>query len=143
MPLPPGLSPEEVAELFYKYLMENNREAWLETLCAWHRQRADMRGSKADLYWTTGRRYVDQHGYTYRRYKPGLFERAKLLKQMAEAIASGRDPRRPQIKHSVPTKKIWYQRYTREGKKTGQPLPIVLIKDPDSGGEWRVDFATI
>ncbi|MFX1563604.1 MAG: hypothetical protein ACFFDP_09905 [Promethearchaeota archaeon] len=140
MPLKPGMKPVEVAELFYKHLMENNREAWLETFTAWHRDHADVGGSSPQLYWTAGRKHVDQLGYSYKLYKPSIFEKARLMAKAAEEMSRGHDPRRPQSKHQ---EKIFFQRYTRTGEKTGYPLPIVLVRDPDSADEWRVDFATV
>jgi hypothetical protein len=137
MPLKPGLKPEEVATRFYQAIMDNDYPAFLECFTKWHQEREKGRPK---LYWGVGRKLVDEKGYTYRIHKPGFLERARLMARAADMIAEGRDPRRPQPKGQ---KKIFFQRYLRTGEKTGYPMPIILVKDPDTNGEWRVELATI
>jgi len=41
------------------------------------------------------------------------------------------------------TWKFWFQRYLPDGSKSGSPVPITIVRDEESGGEWRVDVATV
>ncbi len=111
----PSLSSAEVAELFYKYLAEGNKEEWLKTFTAYHQRTADSYGSSPDLYW----RAYQKIKCTYRR--------------LPEKEETADDKRH----------RHWFQRYKADGSKTGMPLPITIVSDKDSDGEWRVDVATI
>ncbi len=111
---PNDISPQEVAERFYKLLSEGNKEEWLKTFTAHHQSMADRYGSSPDMYW----RAYERVKYTY-RYIPGRDE-----------IGDNRC-------------RFWFQRIKPDGSETGMPLPITVIRDQDSGGEWRVDVATI
>lgn len=111
----PELSSAEVAERFYKYLVEGNKEKWLKTFTAYHQRTASSYGSSPDLYW----RAYQKFKCTYRH-----------LPEKEETASDKRH-------------RHWFQRYKADGSKTGMPLPITIIRDEDSDGEWRVDVATI
>lgn len=115
----PGMSPEEVATLHYNLLMEDNRDEWLKTMRKFHQERADSYGSSPHFYWKTGRKYVDELGYSY------------AFKHKDE-------------KQSTDKKvKLFFHRLNKEGKKQGAgPVPIHVVKDKDDSDEWRVDVAT-
>lgn len=115
----PGMSPEEIATLHYELLMENNREEWLKTFKKHHREQADRYGSSPDLYWRTGRKYVDELGYSYK---------FKIL-----------DERYSTEDH----KKIFFHRLNKDGEPQGSgQVPIHIIKDKEDNYEWRVDVAS-
>ncbi|MFX1319567.1 MAG: hypothetical protein ACFE9D_11325 [Promethearchaeota archaeon] len=114
-----GILPLEVAKLFYKYLVEKDKSKWLLTFRKYHQDNADRYGSSPDLYWRASQKMQEKFGYTY---------------------------------HHVPEKdtqldenrwKFFFQRINSEGKKSGMPAPITIIKDEDLEGEWRVDVATV
>ena len=109
-----GISPAEVAQLFYKHMSEDNKEEWLATFTAYHQRTAKSYGSSPDLYW----RAYQKIKCTY-RYIPEKDE-----------IGDKRC-------------RFWFQRHKADGSETGMPLPINIMRDEDSKGEWRVDIATI
>ena len=114
-----GMGPEEIATLHYKFLMENNRKEWLKTFRKYHQNQADKYGSSPDFYWRTGRKYVDELGYTY-EFK-------------------NKDEKQSDDKHV----KLFFYRYNKEGEVQGAgPVPIHVVKDEDEGNEWRIDVAT-
>ena len=115
----PGMSPVEIATLHYELLMENDRDEWLKTFRKHHRDQADRYGSSPDLYWRTGRKYVDKLGYSYK---------FKLVDE----------------KYSTDDhKKIFFHRLSKEGKPQGSgQVPIHIRKDEDDDDEWRVDVAS-
>lgn len=61
----PGMSPQEIAQLFYKLIEKQDRDAWLKTFSKWHQERADRYGSSPDLYWRAAMRMQEKYGYTY------------------------------------------------------------------------------
>ncbi len=111
-----GLSSAEVADLFYKHLAEGNKEEWLKTFTAYHQRTAKSYGSSPDLYW----RAYSKIKCTYVRL-----------------------PDKAETEYSETRNRQWYQRYKADGTETGMPLPISLVRDEESDGEWRVDVATI
>ena len=113
----PGMSPKEIATLFYDLLMANDETEWLKTMKIYHQNQAGRYGSSPNLYWKTGRKYVDELGYQY-KFKN------KVDDQSSE-------------KHI----KYFFHRLNREGGKQGSgQVPIHVIIDED--GEWRVDVAS-
>jgi hypothetical protein len=110
----PGTPPEEVAQLFYKHMAEGNKEEWLATFTNYHQRTAKSYGSSPDLYW----RAYQKIKCTY-RYLPEKDERSEN------------------------SCRFWFQRIKADGTETGMPLPIRIMRDEESGGEWRVDVATI
>ena len=115
----PGMSAKEIAELHYELMMDNNRKEWLKTFTKHHQDHADRYGSSPDLYWRTGRKYVDELGYSY-KFKNKV-ERQSTEKRI----------------------KFFFHRLNKEGKPQGSgQVPIHVIKDKDSGDEWRVDIAS-
>lgn len=115
----PDMSPEEIATLYYKLLMENNRKEWLKTFRKHHRDQADRYGSSPDFYWKTGRKYVDELGYWY-EFKH-------------------KDESQSDDKHV----KLFFWRYNKDGEVQGAgPVPIHIVKDKEDNNEWRVDIAT-
>ena len=111
------MSAKEIATLHYELLMENNRNEWLKTFRKYHREIADRYGSSPDLYWRTGRKYVDELGYSY------TFK--NVDKEAEERV------------------RFYFHRLNREGKPQGSgQVPINLIKDKDDQDEWRVDVAS-
>ncbi|MHA1628919.1 MAG: hypothetical protein ACTSXO_01785 [Candidatus Heimdallarchaeota archaeon] len=115
----PGMSPEEIATLHYELLIENNREEWLKTFRKRHREQADKYGSSPDLYWRTGRKYVDELGYSYK------------FKNKVENQSSDKRI------------KFFFYRLNKEGKPQGSgQVPIHVVKDEEDNDEWRVDVAS-
>ncbi len=114
-----GITPEDVAELFYKLLVEGKYDEWLKTFRAYHQQQAESHGSSPDLYWRAGQKMQEKYGYTYHR------------------VAS------KDQKISETHWKFWFQRKKRDGEKSGSPAPIHIVRDEESNGEWRVDIATV
>lgn len=113
------MSPEEIATLHYELLMENNREEWLKTFRKRHREQADKYGSSPDLYWRTGRKYVDELGYSYK------------FKNKVENQSSDKRI------------KFFFYRLNKEGKPQGSgQVPIHVVKDEEDNDEWRVDVAS-
>ncbi len=115
----PGISPQDIAQLFYKLIEKGDRDEWLKTFTMWHQERADRYGSSPDLYWRAAMRTQEKYGYKY-VYLP------KKDQQVSDTHW-----------------KIWFQRVNRDGKNSGMPLPIHIRRDEDAGGEWRVDTATV
>ncbi|MGC9781519.1 MAG: hypothetical protein HZR80_19930 [Candidatus Heimdallarchaeota archaeon] len=113
----PGMSAVEIATLHYELIMENNYDEWLKTFRKFHQERADRYGSSPQLYWKTGRKYIDKLEYSYK---------FKLVEE----------------KYSTDDhKKIFFHRLNKEGKKQGSgQVPIHIVIDED--GEWRVDVAS-
>ncbi|NVM03886.1 MAG: hypothetical protein HWN67_16260 [Candidatus Helarchaeota archaeon] len=113
----PGLSPKQIAILHYKLLMENNQEEWIKTLKKELRINAKDPSSSPGFWWLTGRRCVTKHKYSYT------------------------------FRHEETTKenyvKFFFNRLDKDGKPamTGQ-VPIHVIKDEESDGEWRIDTAS-
>ena len=107
------MSAEEIATLHYELLLEGNKEEWAKTIKTSIRHRVDDRGASPFYWWTTGRRYKEQYGYSYT---------FKL-----------KDERQSSEKHI----KLFFHRLNKEGNKQGQ-VPIHLIKDEEDNGEWRV-----
>ena len=62
----PGMTAKEIATLHYELIMANDYDEWLKTFRVFHQERAKSYGSSPDLYWRTGRRYIDELGYTYK-----------------------------------------------------------------------------
>ena len=114
-----GSAPEEVAELFYKYLVEKNKEKWLLTFRKYHQDQAERYGSSPDLYWRAGQKMQEKYGYTYKRVP----EKDTQLDENRW--------------------KFFFQRYKPDGTKSASPAPITIVRDEDSDGEWRVDVATV
>lgn len=115
----PGLSGKEVAILFYKFLMENNRKEWLTTMRKFHQERADRYGSSPDFYWKTGRKYVDELGYSY--------EFKNIVEDQSDDDHI----------------KMFFHRYNKDGEPQGSgQVPIHVRKDEDDNNEWRVDVAS-
>jgi hypothetical protein len=115
----PGMSPEEIATLHYELIMDNDKEEWLNTFTKFHRERADRYGSSPDLYWRTGRKYIDKLGYSYK------FKEKVDFQSKENHI------------------KFFFFRLNKEGKKQGSgQVPIHVIKDKDDNDEWRVDIAS-
>ena len=114
-----GIKPDEVAELFYKLLVEGKYDQWLKTFRKYHREQAERHGSSPDLYWRAGRKMQDKYGYTYHR-----------VKEKDQKISDTHW-------------KLWFQRKKPDGLKSGSPAPIHIVRDKESGGEWRVDIATV
>ena len=115
----PGKSPEEIATLHYELIMDNDKDEWLKTFTEFHQERADRYGSSPDLYWRTGRKYIDELGYSY-KFKE------KVDRQSTEDHI-----------------KYFFFRLNKEGKKQGSgQVPIHVIKDKDNENEWRVDIAS-
>jgi hypothetical protein len=115
----PGMSAKEIATLHYDLLMENNKEEWLKTFRKYHQERADKYGSSPMLYWKTGRKYVDELGYSYK---------------FKEKVDSQSDD-----DHI----KFFFHRLNKEGKPQGSgQVPIHIVKDEDDNNEWRVDIAS-
>jgi hypothetical protein len=114
-----GIAPEEVAELFYKYLVEKNKEKWLLTFRKYHQERAERYGSSPDLYWRAGQKMQEKYGYTYKRVP----EKDTQLDETRW--------------------KFFFQRYKPDGTKSASPAPITIVLDEDFDGEWRVDVATV
>jgi hypothetical protein len=113
------MRPVEVAELFYKYLVEQDKEKWLLTFRKYHQEQADRYGSSPDLYWRAGQKMQRDYGYTYKRVP----EKDKQLNENSW--------------------KFFFQRYKPNGEKSASPAPITIIRDKDLDGEWRVDVATV
>ena len=115
----PGMSPEEIATLHYELIMENDRDEWLKTFTEFHQERADRYGSSPDLYWRTGRKYIDELGYSYK---------------FKEKVEDQSDD--DHIKY-------FFFRLNKEGKEQGSgQVPIHVVKDKDNNDEWRVDIAS-
>lgn len=114
-----GIAPVEVAELFYKYLVEQDKEKWLLTFRKYHQDQAERYGSSPDLYWRAGQKMQQKFGYTYKR--------------VPEKDTQLDDNRW----------KFFFQRYKPDGSKSASPAPITIIRDEDLNGEWRVDVATV
>ncbi|MEA2071696.1 MAG: hypothetical protein U9O98_10465 [Asgard group archaeon] len=114
-----GMSAKEIATLHYQLAMNNEYDEWLKTLEKFHRDRAESRGSKPQLYWKTARRYVDELGYSYK------------FKEKVD--------RQSDDDHI----KFFFHRLSKEGKAqgTGQ-VPIHVVKDEDENNEWRVDITS-
>ncbi|MHA1220927.1 MAG: hypothetical protein ACTSQB_04270 [Candidatus Heimdallarchaeota archaeon] len=113
----PGMSAKEIAELHYELIMENDREEWLKTFKKHHQDQADRYGSSPDLYWRTGRKYIDELGYSYK------------YKNIVEDQSND--------KHI----KYFFFRLSKEGKPQGSgQVPIHVVIDDD--GEWRIDIAS-
>ena len=106
--------PKAVAELHYKMLEENNFDGWVATLTQEKQQAANVSGSSPYYWWTTGRRYVDQHGYRYKFHH--------------------------EDKTGDPNRKKYFFSRLKDGKPSGMPVPIHVIKDVD--GTWKVDQAS-
>lgn len=114
-----GHPPFKVAELFYEYLMEDNKEKWLLTFRKHHQDQAERYGSSPDLYWRAGRKMQKDFGYVYKR-----------VKEKDQQLDENRW-------------KFWFQRYKPDGSKSASPAPITIVRDEDLEGEWRVDVATV
>lgn len=115
----PGMSAKQIAKLHYKLIMENKRDEWLKTFRKYHRERADKYGSSPDLYWRTGRKYIDELGYSY-KFKE------KVDRQSSDERI-----------------KFFFHRLNKEGKPQGSgQVPIILVKDEEDNDEWRVDVAS-
>ena len=115
----PGMSPEEIAALHYNLLMKDNRDEWLKTMTKFHQGQADRYGSSPDFYWKTGRKYVDELGYSYK------------FKLKDERQSSDNKI------------KFFFHRLNKDGKKQGSgQVPIHVKKDIDDNDEWRVDVAS-
>ncbi len=119
MTVKPGMSPQEIAQLFYKLIEKQDRDAWLKTFSKFHQGRADQYGSSPDLYWRAAQKMQTKYGYVY-HYLP------EKDQQINDEYW-----------------KIWFQRVNRDGEQSGSPLPIHIRRDKDSGGEFRVDTATV
>ncbi|MFX0133469.1 MAG: hypothetical protein ACFFDN_07495 [Candidatus Hodarchaeota archaeon] len=113
----PGLSPKQIAILHYKLLMENNQEEWIKTLKKDLRVNAKDSASSPGFWWLTGRRCVTKHGYSY------TFRHEEIKQENYI--------------------KFFFNRLDKDGKPamTGQ-VPIHVIKDEKSDGEWRIDTAS-
>ena len=103
-----------VAIRHYKALMENDYETWRETLVDYIKEKADVKGSSAYFWWTTGRKYVEKYGVYYTFYRE----------------ASVDDPNR---------RKFFFKRKNPDGTDRGMPVPIVLVKEND---QWKVESAS-
>ena len=114
-----GIAPVKVAELFYKYLVEKDKEKWLLTFRKYHQDRSEQYGSSPDLYWRAGQKMQRDYEYSYKRVP----EKDTQL-----------DEKRW---------KFFFQRYKPDGKKSASPAPITIVQDEDLDGEWRVDVATV
>ena len=114
-----GMSAKEIAELHYELIMDNNYKEWLKTFRKYHREQASKYGSSPDLYWRTGRKYIDELGYSYK------FKNKVEKQSSAKRI------------------KFFFHRLNKEGKPQGSgQVPIHVVKDEDDGDEWRVDVAS-
>lgn len=109
----------EVAKLFYKYLVEKNKEKWLLTFRKYHQDQAERYGSSPDLYWRAGQKMQEKYGYTYHH-----------VPEKDTQLDENRS-------------KFFFQRINSKGEKSGMPAPITLVRDEDLAGEWRVDVATV
>ncbi|MDO8123625.1 MAG: hypothetical protein Q6364_04530 [Candidatus Hermodarchaeota archaeon] len=114
-----GIAPSEVAKLFYKYLQQKNYEKWLLTFRKYHQDQAERYGSSPDLYWRAGQKMQEKYGYVY-----------KHVPEKDTQLDESRW-------------KFFFQRYRSDGKKSGSPAPITIIRDEELDGEWRVDVATV
>ncbi|MBD3193005.1 MAG: hypothetical protein GF308_20375 [Candidatus Heimdallarchaeota archaeon] len=115
----PGMSAKQIAQLHYKLIMDNDRDEWLKTFRKYHRERADRYGSSPDLYWRTGRKYIDELGYSY-KFKE------KVDRQSSDQRI-----------------KFFFHRLNKQGKPQGSgQVPIILVKDEEDNDEWRVDVAS-
>ncbi|NHK32453.1 MAG: hypothetical protein FK730_13950 [Asgard group archaeon] len=114
-----GMSAKEIAILHYKLIMDNNRDDWLKTFRVHHQNQADRYGSSPDLYWRTGRKYIDKLEYSY-DFKN------KVEDQSSEKRV-----------------KFFFHRLNKEGKPQGSgQVPIILVRDEEDNDEWRVDVAS-
>ncbi|NHJ49766.1 MAG: hypothetical protein FK733_18385 [Asgard group archaeon] len=113
----PGMTAKEIATLHYELIMANDYDEWLKTFRVFHQERAKSYGSSPDLYWRTGRRYIDELGYTYK------------FKNFVENQSSDK------------RKKFFFFRYNKDGDEQGQ-VPIHIVIDEDDKDEWRVDVAS-
>jgi len=117
----PGITPKQIAILHYKLLMEDNQKEWIKTLKKELQVIAGnpttFPGSSPYFWWITGRRCVDKHKYTY------TFRNEETTEENYV--------------------KFFFNRLDKDGKPamTGQ-VPIHVIKDEKSEGEWRVDTAS-
>ena len=115
----PGMNPEEIATLHYELLMDDDRDEWLKTFRKYHQRQADRHGSSPDLYWRTGRKYVDKLGYSY-KFKN------KVDSQSSEKRI-----------------KFFFHRSSKEGKPQGSgQVPIHVVIDEEDDNEWRIDVAS-
>ncbi|MBD3191205.1 MAG: hypothetical protein GF308_11205 [Candidatus Heimdallarchaeota archaeon] len=113
----PGMTAKEIATLHYELIQDNDREEWLKTFTKYHQRQADAYGSSPDLYWRTGRKYIDELGYSY------TFK--KLDEESSDRI------------------RFYFHRLNKEGKPQGSgQVPINLIRDKEDNDEWRVDVAS-
>jgi hypothetical protein len=113
----PGMTAKEIATLHYELIMDNNYDEWLKTFKVLHQTQAKRYGSSPQLYWKTGRRYIDELGYSYK------------FKNFVEGQSSDK------------RKKFFFHRLNKEGEEQGQ-VPIIIIKDEEDNDEWRVDVAS-
>ncbi len=114
-----GMTAKEIAILHYDLIMENNRDEWLKTFRVHHQNQADRYGSSPDLYWRTGRKYIDELGYSYK------------FKNKVEDQSSDKRV------------KFFFHRLNKEGKPQGSgQVPIILVRDEEDNDEWRVDVAS-
>lgn len=113
------MSAKEIAILHYELIMDNDYDEWLKTFTKYHQGTASQYGSSPDLYWRTGRRYIDELGYSY-KFKNKV-DRQSTDKRI----------------------KFFFHRLNKEGKPQGSgQVPIILIKDEEDKDEWRVDVAS-
>jgi hypothetical protein len=116
-----GMSAKEIATLHYELLMDNKKDAWTETIKKHLRDqfKSGRRGSSPYYWWKTGRRYVDEHGYSY-KFK-------------------NKDERFSTDDHI----KFFFHRLNKDGKPQGSgQVPIHVIKDTEDNNEWRVDVSS-
>lgn len=117
MTLKNGLTPQEVAEIFYKAIEEDNFETFKEAVIARYREQLNnkVRGVSPEFWWNAGRKYVEEFGVNW--------EFHELAQKSDERV------------------KLFFVRIEEDGSQRGMPLPIHLIVDED--GEWRVETATV
>jgi len=117
MVLEPGLTPEEVAELFYKAIESNDFERYKETIISFYREQLekDIRGTNPEFWWDSGRRYVEEYGVSWHFHEVSV--------------------------QNDNYAKLFFKRIQGDGSQRGMPLPIHLEVDID--GEWRVKTATV
>ncbi|MFB0560934.1 MAG: hypothetical protein ACETWM_06955 [Candidatus Lokiarchaeia archaeon] len=112
------MSAKEVAILYYKLMMENNKE-WLKTIRKSIRGQADKYGSSPYFWWDTRIKRVDKQKMSY-KFK-------------------NEDPRFRTDRKA----KFFFHRLDMDGKPSGSgQVPIHLIKDEEDNDEWRVDVSS-